>query len=248
MSAFNQELLDRFPAIIPFAFPGIPTVSCFFTTALYGNITLDSDFVGLEDAERRAALAPLLGFADWTEMHQVHGDTLLVEPEATDFKIPSDKDADGACTSRAGRAVAVKSADCQPIMLAHKSGKYVAGLHCGWKGNSIDFPVSGVRAFCKAYNIHPEDVIAVRGPSLGPGAAEFVNFEREWPEKFRPWLDEKSRCMDLWSLTRHQLAEAGVKPENIYGIDLCTYSLSHVLFSFRRGHAGRQAAVIYINP
>lgn len=247
MAEYIQEISKYFPAIIPFVFPEIPGVSCHFTTGLYGNITLDSDFSTANDIERRAALAPVLGFSGWTEMHQVHGDTLLVEPELTSYQAASDKDADGACTSRPGHAIAVKSADCQPIMLAHKSGKYVAGLHCGWKGNSIDFPQSGVESFCAAYNIKAEEVAAVRGPSLGPGAAEFVNFENEWPDKFRPWFNASSRCMDLWSLTRYQLMQAGVKAENIYSIDLCTYMLSSMLFSFRRGHAGRQASIIFIN-
>ncbi len=242
----NAELRKMLPGIIPFSFPDIDNVGCFFTTGLYGNISLDFGLSGPEDAARRARLGKLLGFADWTELHQVHGDVLLSNPDSTPFDAPSAKDADGACTDKPGRAMLSKAADCQQIMLAHKSGKYVAALHCGWKGNSIDFPTSGALNFCKAYNLKPEDVMAVRGPSLGPGAAEFVNFESEWPAKFRPWFNPQTRRMDLWSLTRHQLVQAGLRAEHIFGLDLCTYTFSDFLFSFRRGHAGRQAALVYI--
>lgn len=244
--AFSEAVLARLPRLIPFRFPGVPGVSVCFTTGLYGNISLDFGLSGDADKARRAALAPLLGFDGWTELKQVHGDTLLVEPELTPFDAPSSLEADGAATSRPRQALLSKAADCQQIMLAHKSGKYVAALHCGWKGNSMGFPGKAVRAFCKAYGLQAADVMAVRGPSLGPGAAEFVNFESEWGPEFTPWFDAQSRLMDLWSLARHQLEEAGLAPGHIYSLDLCTHTFSDWLFSFRRGHAGRQAALIFI--
>lgn len=243
----SQELMKFYPAVIPFSFPGIPGIKVFFTTGLYGNISLDFDLSGDEDKARRKKLPPLLGFDSWTELKQVHGAAILVEPEPTPFEAPSSMEADGSCTSRPRHALLSKAADCQQILLAHKSGKYVAALHCGWKGNSINFPARGLRKFCESYGIAPSEVMAVRGPSLGPGAAEFVNFEREWAEEFRPWFNPGTRLMDLWSLTRNQLAEAGMPPANIFGLDLCTFTFSDYLFSYRRGHSGRQAALIFID-
>lgn len=236
--------------MFPFRFPGIENVHCFFSTGVYGNISLDSapnnnqDSVGI--TARRKRYAELFGFDSWTEMRQVHGDRLLVNPPPTPFDQPSGLEADGCCTDRPGQAMLSKAADCQQILLAHKSGKYVAALHVGWRGNSIDFPESGALAFCEAYKIKPKDVMAVRGPSLGPRAAEFVNFKKEWPEKYQPWFDDESRRMDLWSLTRHQLAAAGIKPKNIYGIDLCTFTNLGLFFSHRAGDTGRQGAVIFM--
>ncbi|MDL2285131.1 polyphenol oxidase family protein [Desulfovibrio sp. OttesenSCG-928-F07] len=241
-----NTLQSSFAQIIPFSFPNIPNVKCFFTTGLYGNISLDFDLAGDNDKARRATLPALLGFNDWTELHQVHGTTLLVNPVPTPFNAPSVFDADGACTNRALHALLSKAADCQQILLAHKSGKYVCALHCGWRGNALDFPVVGVKAFCTTYALNPCDIMAVRGPSLGPGAAEFVNFKQEWPAKFSPWFNTETRCMNLWALTRYQLEQAGIKPENIFGIDLCTYTFSNCLFSFRRGHSGRQGALVFI--
>ncbi|MDL2306899.1 polyphenol oxidase family protein [Desulfovibrio sp. OttesenSCG-928-C06] len=242
--------------IIPFRFPGVEKVHCFFTTALYGNISLDSvsaascvtDASGAyaATAARRKDLSGLLGFDSWTELRQVHGDTLLLEPDSTPFDAPSTLEADGCATSCAGQAMISKSADCQQILLAHNSGKYVAALHSGWRGNAIDFPVSAVECFCSAYNVKAQDVLAVRGPSLGPGAAEFVNFEREWPPQFAPWFDRESKRVNLWELLRQQLIRAGLKAGNIYGIDLCTYTCRDFLFSHRAGHGGRQAALIFI--
>ncbi|MDR2503716.1 MAG: polyphenol oxidase family protein [Deltaproteobacteria bacterium] len=246
----NQSL-----ALIPFAFPNLPQVCCCFTTAIFGNISLD---VCADDEKersmtisRRFALAGLTGFSRWTELRQVHGEAVLADVKATPLDEPSTLEADGLASSKSGHALLVKVADCQPILLAHRSGRRIAALHCGWRGSSFDFPGRGLAAFCRFYDLKPEDVLAVRGPSLGPGAAEFINFDQEWPDNFRPWFNPESRLMDLWSLTRHQLLQAGMLPEHIFSLDLCTYALGGdggCLFSFRRGDALRQGALIFIRP
>ncbi|MDR1125325.1 MAG: polyphenol oxidase family protein [Deltaproteobacteria bacterium] len=241
-----MDKVKFYPAVLPFKFPGLDRVRCAFSTALYGNISLDFGLDAEADKERRRKLAVLLGFDSWTELRQVHGPKLLVNPPATPFDAPSTLEADGCCTDRPGQAMLAKAADCQQILLAHKSGRFVAALHAGWRGNAIKFPESGVADFCAACKIKPEDVLAVRGPSLGPGSAEFVNFDQEWPAEFSPWFDREKKLMDLWALTRRQLTAAGLRPENIYSLDFCTYAQNDVFFSYRAGNAGRQAGLIFI--
>ena len=234
---------------IPFAFPGLPGISCCFSTALTGNISLTTAATSEEKkaaAINRKKLLERNGLCAWVELRQVHKDGLIADPAPTSVENDSELEADGSCTRRKGVALAIKTADCQPILLASAKGDAIAALHAGWRGNVMNFPASGVRRFCDANGIGPGEVLAVRGPSLGPGAAEFVNFEREWPSVFEPWFDREKRRMDLWSLTRHQLVEAGLKPGNIFSLDLCSYSLHTLFFSHRRGHSGRQASLIWI--
>ena len=233
--------------IIPFRFPGLPQVGCAFTTIAAGSFALDSLSDGQARrhwAERRQTLLQKLGLERWTECRQVHGDRMLINPGATFPEEASWREADGHCTDETGLALAIKTADCQPILLAHRGGRHIAALHVGWRGNVLNFPASGVQAFCRAYGLDPKDVLAVRGPSLG--AAEFVNVEKEWPACFRPWFDAQSQTMDLWRLTRDQLLAAGLHPGNIFSLDLCTLSLPGLLFSHRRGDSGRQAALIWL--
>jgi YfiH family protein len=234
---------------IPFAFPGLPKVRCLFSTVLAGNMALWPDLTPQERAEAVAAREKLLdvnGLTHWVELHQVHGDALLVEPEHTAVRTASSLEADGACTRQSGLALVVKSADCQPVLLTDIRGSAVAALLVGWRGIAIGFPTSGVAKFCDFCGVSPAEVLAVRGPSLGPAAAEFVNFDSEWPEAFQPWFNRHSRTMDLWTLTRHQLEQAGVLPKHIFSLDLCTYTLPGLFFSYRRGDAGRQASLIWI--
>lgn len=242
---------------IPFVFPGLPHVRAAFTTRLGGvslgpfseaNLSWEVGDERQAVAANRAGLQRALGFAAWAEARQVHGVDVLTLPESGGVKDPSEVEADGLVTSRPGLALAVKTADCQPILLAHESGRHVAALHCGWRGNRRDFPQKGVAAFCRAYTVAPGEVFAVRGPSLGPGAAEFVNFDLEWGDGFGKYFDPISKTMDLWRLTRDQLLQAGLRPERIFGVDLCTHGLPGTFFSYRRDKTtGRQAGLIWMN-
>ena len=245
------------PQVIWFEFPGLPGVRCAFQTrqggfsaAPYndGNISLT---VGDDPAaviQNRRALLKTLDVPAWSEEDQIHADGVILDAPATPLDKAGVSQADGLTTAQSGLALCIKTADCQPVMLAHNSGKYIAALHVGWRGNRINFPHSGTTAFCKHYGLNPADLIAVRGPSLGPTAAEFINFDTEWGDEFRPWYNPNTRCMDLWALTRHQLKVVGLKPENIHGIDLCTHTRTDLFHSFRRDNAqsGRQASCIWI--
>ena len=229
---------------IPFAFPDLPAVRCVFTTRFAGSLSLTNMHGEERDAAiaARRALRTTLGIAAWSEVKQVHGDTFLFNLEEMPADAEPSIEADGHATSRKNHALMVKTADCQPILLAHPGG-YVAAIHAGWRGNVLRFPESAVARFCREYGLEPSDVRAVRGPSLG--YAEFVNFDSEWPRDFEPWYDREARCMDLWALTCRQLCEAGVKARNIYSLDLCTLSLNALFFSHRKKDTGRQAALIW---
>jgi hypothetical protein len=205
-------------------------------------------------AVNRRMVFSRMGLTGWCELNQVHGDVIRFDPAPHSPDEHASQDGDGMTTATPGHGLIVKTADCQPILLAHRSGKYVAGLHAGWRGNKIDFPGSGVRRFCEHYDLKPEDVFAVRGPSLGPTAAEFVNFETDFGSAFRPWYDDMTKTMDLWQLTRDQLMNAGMPEHQIFGLDLCTLTMEETFFSYRKACAspvrdtGRQCGIIWIKP
>lgn len=240
--------------LIDFRFPGLPGVRCVFTTrrgghsgGAYAQANMSLEVGDDEKAVRanRAELRAQLGFKIWQELRQVHGQTMHADLEE-DFFEEVKLEGDGLCASRPGHALVIKTADCQPILLAHSAGRHVAALHCGWRGNAVDFPAAGVRRFCAAYDLDPSEILAVRGPSLGPGRSEFVNFGAEWTSGFRPYFNASTKTMDLWSLTRDQLLGAGITARNIFSLDLCTAS-SPQFFSYRRDKTtGRQAALIWM--
>ena len=248
-------------AFFPFTFIDIPGVACAFTSRRGGvsepphdsaNLSFEVGDDPAAVAANRCLIHDRLGLTGWCELKQIHGDVIHHAPAPVPPETPPTLEGDGLTTAEPGVGLVIKTADCQPILLAHRSGRYVAALHAGWRGNRMNFPGSGVARFCARYGLDPADVFAVRGPSLGPTAAEFVNFESDFGPGFEPYFDATRRTVDLWRLTRDQLMAAGVPEAQIFGIDLCTMGLDDTFFSYRKACAapvkgtGRQAGIIWI--
>jgi len=239
---------------IPFRFPCLDKVQCLFTTRIAyadngdpvsGN--LSRSVPGLErDAEQNIAqLQQEYGIKAWRETRQVHGTDISFLEDLSQADPPPRGDA--LATNLPDQALVIKVADCQPVLLAHASGGAIAALHVGWRANRKNAPGLWTRAFCERYGLDPRWVYAVRGPSLSPQKSEFIHFEREWGESFRDYFHADRRTLNLWRLTRDQLTGAGVPEENIFGLDLCTHSLSELFFSHRRsGDLERQAGLIVV--
>jgi copper oxidase (laccase) domain-containing protein len=71
--------------------------------------------------------------------------------------------------------------------------------------------------------------------------------EAAFPGAWEPWVTPKGPgkwMLDLWRANRDQLAAAGVSPERIDLLGLCTGCRPDLLFSYRRERgAGRLVAV-----
>jgi len=251
----------------PFALPGLMPgvrVRCVFTSRLGGvstapfdgaNLSFDVGDDHMSVAQNRTALAEQTGLAFFAELKQVHGDALVTDIEPTalpHFRCgPATREADALSTSQPGVGLCIKTADCQPILLAHKGGRFVAALHAGWRGNVLNLPGSAVARLCAYYGVAPDELVAVRGPSLGPDHAQFTRFEAEFGPAFEPFYHAATQTVDLWSLTRHQLAQAGLKDRDIHSLDLCTLAGVARFFSYRAAPAparrtGRQMSLIWL--
>jgi len=241
---------------IPFTFPSIPNICCAFQTRIGGvsqgdygggNISFATDDDRAAVISNRISLCKTLSIDKIAEINQFHSDIIFFDPLPSNIEEKPKLDGDGLGTSESNLALLIKTADCQPILIAHKSGKHIAALHVGWKGNRINFIGKAIPSFCKHYNLNAKDICVVRGPSLSPNAAEFINFDKEWGADFNTWYNQGSRTVDLWELTKSQFEQVGILPQNIYSLDLCTYSMDEHFFSYRQvKKSGRQASLIWI--
>ncbi len=242
------------PQYIRFAFPGLGKVCCIFGTRLGGvssdvyaelNVSLEVGDEPENAAVNREVLKKELDLKAWTELKQVHGDSILFDP-SEDLLKGAGTEGDGIALSGPGEGALIKTADCQPIFVAHESERYVLAMHCGWRGNRMKFPETGIRAFCSHFGLPPAELMAVRGPSLGPCCARFHSFDEHWSAEFAEYYNTETRNMDLWLLTRDQLIRAGLHPENIFSLDLCTRCREDLFFSYRRETlCGRQGNIIF---
>jgi YfiH family protein len=244
---------------VEFRFPGLEGVRCVFTTRKGGaspppfdgaNLSFDVGDDPLAVAANRRALAAQMGPQLWCELRQVHGDVLHLDPRPAPLEEFAARGAvlegDALATARTGVALCIKTADCQPILLAHETARFVAALHAGWRGNVLNLPGTAVARLCARYGCAPGELFAVRGPSLGPDKAQFLNFAQEFGQEFLPYFDRRADTVDLWRLTRHQLERAGLAPERVFGLDRCTLSEPEAFFSYRAARkTGRMMSVIW---
>ncbi|MFO8032344.1 MAG: polyphenol oxidase family protein [Desulfohalobiaceae bacterium] len=242
--------------LLQFQFPGLLQVNCVFTTRKggvsqgpYAWNNLSYSVADLEQNvfQNRCSLQNKLGVKALQGLNQIHS-SKMIWIKGQNNHTGSIQQADAVATEQRHLALMIQTADCQPLLLAHASGRYIAALHVGWRANRAWAPSIWVEQFCKGFGLSPQDVLAVRGPSLSPRNSEFVNFEAEWGPEFLSYFQPETRTMDLWSLSRDQLCQAGVPRENIFGFDLCTFEMQEEFFSFRRqGVCGRQAGLIWLS-
>lgn len=174
---------------------------------------------------------------------QVHGAD-VVSLDAAPSAAPR---ADAAVTRAANVVLAVRMADCLPVLFADRAAPVIACAHAGWRGLAAGVLENTLRAI----GGDPANVVAWLGPAIGPAAFEVGAdvrdaFVRNDAEAMRAFVDASPGkwLADLEALARMRLARAGIR--SIHGGGLCTLSDPARFFSFRRdGTSGRMAAFIW---
>ena len=75
---------------------------------------------------------------------QVHGNEVV---EVTHLEDVSEVKADGLFTQLPNVALAIRTADCVPILMTDKSATVVAALHAGWRSAVADIVGEGLKRF-----------------------------------------------------------------------------------------------------
>jgi YfiH family protein len=174
------------------------------------------------------------------------------------------QDADIIVSAEAQMALAVRGADCVPLLMADSRGGPIGAAHAGWRGLAARVPYVAVAALADQYGSRPVDLIAAAGPSIGACCYEVGDDVRDsfvqagftaseldrWfliapqPTPDNPTMPglgsrrDGHWFFDGWTATRDQLIAAGVAAENIFMSGACTASHPDVFCSYRRDGAG----------
>jgi YfiH family protein len=207
-------------------------------------------------------------------LKQIHSDVIHVFDDA-----PLDPcRGDASITNRPGFLLAIQTADCVPILLVDPKKRAIAAIHAGWRGTLSRIAAKTIGKMQMHFSTNPRDLLAAIGPSIGPccyevGTEVATQFLSQFPEapdyfdEFRTgdepnpiqWLNmmppghqppPKGVLLDLRKANRSQLLTAGLRPQNIHTIDLCTGCHPDLLFSYRKQGptSGRLMSVIALRP
>jgi YfiH family protein len=174
-------------------------------------------------------------FANLATLKQMHSSTCL----PADGRAGLIGEGDALLEDAPGAVVAVRTADCIPILLVDERLRAVAAVHAGWRGTAAGIARRAVEAMRERFGTDAGDLHAAIGPGIG-GCCFEVGPEVA-AEFGRNDVGNDRVHIDLAAENRRQLLEAGVTDERIYASNLCTKCLSGDFHSFRRDReaAGR---------
>ena len=185
-------------------------------------------------------------------LKQVHGTDVVTVTQFRD-DLP---EADAAITTNPGVTLAIKTADCAPVLFfAHG---VVGVAHAGWGGALKGVLEATVEAMV-AQGAKREDIHAAIGPCIAQKSYEVsVGFEKPFLQEdpyaerfFQSGKAENKLMFDLAGYCAFRLARAGVSQVEITGQD--TLALESSYFSHRRGalrgvpETGRQLSTISLS-
>ena len=179
-------------------------------------------------------------------VRQVHG-ARVVEVALADGVT----EADGIVCTVPGRVIAVRVADCVPVLLASPRG--VAALHAGWRGTALDIVRVGLETLLAATGDVATDVQAWIGPAICGACYEVSDEVVDAVHRVAPapdsWLTTGPRGrahVDLRAANLAILREAGVPTQFVGSCTRC----GEGYWSHRRDaeRAGRQVGAIMLAP
>jgi purine-nucleoside/S-methyl-5'-thioadenosine phosphorylase / adenosine deaminase len=178
-------------------------------------------------------------------LHQIHSST-VVDAEGRSGCLG---EGDALVTNTPGALLAVKTADCIPILIVDTRARAVAAVHAGWRGTARNIVAQAIAEMEKKFYSRAEDVHVAIGPGIGRCCYEVGP---EVAAQFRPYdssLGNFARAthLDLAESNRRQLEVCGVAPGRIYVAGICTMCNGE-FHSYRRDkeQAGRMFSVVGI--
>lgn len=98
------------------------------------------------------------------QMHQVHSPAIHRVNSVSD---PHPCAGDGLITNAPGVLIAVKIADCIPVIAVDPVRRAVGAFHAGWRGTAQRIVEKGVGEMRRQFGSDPKDILIAIGPGIG---------------------------------------------------------------------------------
>ena len=183
----------------------------------------------------RVAQAMQVAPTELSTVHQTHSTDVVT---VTETSCDGSTTADAMVTAIPGCALAVLTADCQPVLFADADAQIIGAAHAGWKGALNGILEATVDAM-EQLGARRDGINAVIGPSISLEAYEvgpefrtkFVEDDPSSVEFFAEGADDRFH-FDLTGFGLMRLENAGIAATAWTGH--CTYSDPDRFYSYRR--------------
>ena len=176
-------------------------------------------------------------------LHQTHSTTVITVQGP--FEAPPMGDA--LVTNQPGLALAILTADCQPVLFCDRQAGVIGAAHAGWRG-ALDGILEHTLTAMVNLGAKREQIAAVIGPSIsqpayevGPEFVETFLTKNRDNARFFAKGDGETSLFDLPAFGLLRLRNAGIDRAEWTGH--CTYSEPNKFYSFR--HATHQSEADY---
>jgi YfiH family protein len=176
-------------------------------------------------------------------VHQIHSAEVVTVTNPMEPKAPRPR-ADAMVTNQPGLALAILTADCQPVLFADPKAGVVGAAHAGWRG-ALDGILENTVDAMIALGADRDNITAVVGPSIsqrayevGPEFLDAFLMEDQANARFFAGGQGDRMHFDLPAFGLHKLRSAGVNAE---WTRHCTYYDADRFFSYRRATHAKEA-------
>lgn len=177
-------------------------------------------------------------------LRQIHSDRVVV----TRGEAGNLGEGDALVTGVPGVLLAIRTADCVPLLVADPENCAVAAIHAGWRGTVAGVVPRTIETLRAEFGSRPESLLVAIGPCIrreafevGPEVAK--EFMHLFPERFD--LHEKT-TVDLGEACFRQLTELGVPRANIFDCGQCSFQDKDRYHSYRRDREQSGRMVSYV--
>lgn len=169
--------------------------------------------------------------------------------------LPCEDETDAVILTETGVAAMVQVADCVPVILYEPERHIGAVIHAGWRGTAQSITRKVAQTLVEKHQARFETMLAIIGPSIGgccyEVSTEVANQVAETVPAAQPTTYSTLQAngkprVDLKQVNRLQLQSLGLSQVDI--LEACTLCETELLWSHRRGEAGRQVAFLELRP
>lgn len=215
--------------------------------------TVGDDLSAVAENHRRMYASLGLVPEQTTTIWQVHGNDVVV----AEGNQPQRKwltRADAMITDKPNVGLAMRFADCVPILFYDPQHHALGIAHAGWRGTVTKIVQHTVEAMQNVYGTNPAELQVGIGPSIGPDHYQVgeevvvqVHANFEHTEDLITRAEDGSAYLDLWTANELSLQEIGV--HSIERANICTATYTDEFYSHRaeKGKTGRFGVVMVLH-